>query len=517
MNLHDVLVAPVVDYEFMRNGLGAAALVGLASSLLSCLLVVRRQALMGDAISHAVLLGVVVGYLVGDQTGIFFGALAVAVGAGLAITAIERHSELELDAAMGVVFTAAFALGLAILSVARPRGVDLNHILFGNILGVDTGDLQRTSLAAAAVAVVLIGGWRWFHLWSFDATMAAAVGLPVAAIHYVFTVLLAVAIVAALQAVGVILVIALLVTPGATAKLLTTRLSSMMVVAAAIGVAGSIGGLYLSFHADVSSGPAIVLAVSAVFGVALLAAPRDGIVPSVVRRRRAVRRALSEDVLRVLLEREETHDDRSSLVESLPVAPTALDRAVRRLSADGLVTGEADGARPVLTERGRAAALRSLRAQRLAEQYAHEAENIPLSEITDIADRRAHDLGEADLSDLDRVLGSPAVDPHGHPIPTRSGRLDEITGRPLIELTAGEVGTVIMVAADRPDLLREMAAVGILPNRHVEVTSVGPEGMSLRLWSGVRLDDDVPETADVHVATELAERVYLSAPAASLA
>ncbi|MDY7100491.1 MAG: metal ABC transporter permease [Actinomycetota bacterium] len=502
MSLYELVVEPVTQYAFMRNGVIAAALVGLAAALLSCLLVVRRQALMGDAISHAVLLGVVVGYLIGERTGIFFGALAVAVAAGLAITAIERHSELELDAAMGVVFTAAFALGLAILSVARPRGVDLNHILFGNILGVDVGDLQRTSLAALVVSLVLVGGWRWFHLWSFDPTMAAAVGLPVAAIHYVFTVLLSVAIVAALQAVGVILVIALLVTPGATAKLLSTRLSTMMAVAAVIGVVGSIGGLYLSFHVDVSSGPAIVLSISLLFVVVLLAAPRDGIIPSAVRRRRAIRRALGEDVLRVLLEAEEGGDDRSSLLELLPVDGRAVERAARRLEAAGLVAMP-DGAssRPTLTEQGRAAALRSLRAQRLAEQYAHEAEHLPLSEITEVADRRAHGLGDADLDDLDRVLGSPSADPHGHPIPSATGRLDAIAGRPLAQLGAGDDGTVIMVAADRPDLLREMAAVGILPRTRVEVVGTGDGAIRVRVAE-----------REVEVSTELAQRVYLTTP-----
>lgn len=288
MNPLDALVDPLVQYGFMRAGLAAAVVVGVTSALLSCLLVVRHQALLGDAVSHAVLLGVAVGYLVAGATGILAGAMVVAVGTGLLITYVERNSPIKLDAVMGIVFTAAFALGLAIISVAQPRGIDLFHILLGNVLGVSSADLVLTAVSGGIVVSVVLVLFRQFHLWSFDPQMAQAVGLPVRTLEYLFTALLSATVVASLQAVGLILVIAMLITPGATALLVTTRLATMMAVASGIGLLSAVGGLYGSYYADVASGSAIVLVASACFLVAFLGAPRRGVI-AVALRRRAVR------------------------------------------------------------------------------------------------------------------------------------------------------------------------------------------------------------------------------------
>lgn len=283
----DLLLDPLLQYGFMRLGLAAAAVVGVTSAVLSCLLVVRHQALLGDAISHAVLLGVALGYLVAESAGILWGALAIAMLTSVVITYVERHSPVQLDAVMGIVFTAAFALGLAIISVAQPRGIDLFHILFGNVLGVTGGDLALTAASGGAVLVVVLVLFRPLHLWSFDETMARAMGLRVGALHYLFTALLSATIVAALQAVGIVLVIAMLVTPGATALLLTSRLSTMMAVASGVGLFSSVAGLYGSYYVNVASGPAIVLVATACFAVAFLAAPRRGVLARAVTRRRA--------------------------------------------------------------------------------------------------------------------------------------------------------------------------------------------------------------------------------------
>ncbi len=282
----DLVVGPVVQYGFFRAGLVAAAVVGVTSAVLSCLLVVRHQALLGDAISHAVLLGVAVGYLVGQTAGILPGAMAVAVVTGLLITWVERNSPVKLDAVMGIVFTAMFAAGLAVISVAQPRGIDLFHILFGNVLGVSSGDLVLTAVSGGLVLAIVVVLFRPLHLWSFDPLTARAVGLRVDLLEYVFTALLSATIVASLQAVGLLLVIAMLITPGATALLLTTRLRSMMAVAAAVGLVAAVAGLYGSYYVDVASGPAIVLVASACFAVAFLFAPRQGVVARAARRRR---------------------------------------------------------------------------------------------------------------------------------------------------------------------------------------------------------------------------------------
>jgi manganese transport system permease protein len=272
--IEQLLVEPLVQYGFMRAGLLAALAVGATSAILSCLLVVRGQALLGDAISHAVLLGVVVGYLVGGELGILGGALLVAVATGAGITYVTQHAPFKADTAMGVLFTVAFALGLAIISVVQPRGIDLFHVLFGNVLGVATGDLVLTVLSGGAVVTVVLVGFRAFELWSFDPLLARAMGMRVGLMEHVFTALLSAAIVASLHTVGLILVVAMLVIPGATAAMLTSRLATMMGVATVVGVVSGVGGLYGSFHLDVASGPAIVLVAGGCFALAFLLAPR---------------------------------------------------------------------------------------------------------------------------------------------------------------------------------------------------------------------------------------------------
>lgn len=260
-----LLVEPLLSYGFMRYGLAAAAIVGMTCSLLSCLLVIRGQALLGDAISHAVLLGVVVGHLLGGELGIPLGALVAAVLAGSMVTYITRNAPFRSDTSMGIVFTVMFALGLAILSITRPAGIDLNHILFGNVLGVSAPGVLTTGIIGAVVVMVVLLRFRAFNIWSFDADLATSMGIRTGRMEYLFTGLLSAAIVAALQTVGIILVVAMLVIPGAAAAMVTSRLSTMMGVAVGVGTLSSVVGLYGSYYVGVASGPAIVLVAGGCF------------------------------------------------------------------------------------------------------------------------------------------------------------------------------------------------------------------------------------------------------------
>lgn len=482
MSLLDALLDPVLNYEFMRNGLAAAIIVGVSSAVLSCLLVVRHQALLGDAISHSVLLGVVLGYLAAGTAGVLPGAMLVAVGAGVLITYVERNSPVKLDAVMGVCFTALFALGLAIVSVTRPRGLDLFHVLFGNVLGVSRGDLVLTAVSGVSVVVVVLALFRWFHLWTFDPLMAQATGIRVGALQYLFTALLSATVTAALQAVGLVLVVAMLITPGATALLFVSRLSRMMVVASLVGLISAVTGLYGSFYLDVASGPAIVLVATACFVVALLVAPRRGILVRALRRNRDAQRVQDEDLLKAMLD-----------VPAAGLHP----RRTRRLARQGLVTGERGAA--VLSDAGRTAALRVMRAHRLVETFSHEAHGAPLHEVHGIADDHEHDLDGAAVEDMARMLGHPGTDPHGHPIPSAAGKLAAIAGRPLTEWTVGVPGQVTMVSDDRHDLLERMCALGILPSVRLVLLGHGPEAQRVRMGG-----------RDLDVPTEIASRIFVS-------
>lgn len=267
----ELFITPLTTYPFFLTALVAAVAVGVGAAVLSCLLVVRHQALVGDAISHSVLLGVAVGFVIAGTVGILPGALLAAMGTAVLTTAIERRTPLARDAVLGIVFTTAFAGGLAVISIARPRGIDLFHVLLGDVLGVSTGDLVLTVATTGAVVLLVVLAFRPLRLWAYDPATAATLGVDVARLEYLFAILLSAMVVASLQAVGLILVVAMLVIPGATARLLTTRLSHMMVVAAAVGALSAVAGLYVSFHVDLASGPAIVLASAVCFAVALTA------------------------------------------------------------------------------------------------------------------------------------------------------------------------------------------------------------------------------------------------------
>lgn len=276
-------LAEPFGYAFMLRGLWAAVVVGVVCPVLGSYVVLRGMAFFGDALAHIILPGVVVAFMLGWP--LAFGALVAGVLAALTIGAISRSTEIKEDAAIGVVFAGAFALGVALISAQRSYAVDLAHILFGNLLGVDTSDLWLISGLGAMVLLVVSAFYKEFLVLSFDPTLAATLRLPVAFLENLLLVLLAVVIVISIQAVGVALVLAMLVTPASAAYLLARRLSTMMLAAAGIGSISASIGLYLSFYLNVASGPAIVLVETAVFLGVFALAPRRGVLWARLRRR----------------------------------------------------------------------------------------------------------------------------------------------------------------------------------------------------------------------------------------
>ena len=261
--------------EFMQRALAASLIVGVLCSVLGCFVVLRAMAFLGDALAHAILPGVAVAYLLGGN--LFVGALVAALMVAAGIALFSRGEGVKEDTAIGILFAAALSLGVVLISTVRSYATDLTHILFGNVLGVSAADLWLTGLLALGVLAVLLLFYKEFVVSAFDPVLAHVLGRRPELFRSVMLVLLALTIVVSLQTVGVGLVAALLVTPAATANLLTRRLPAMMAVAALIGAASSIAGLYLSYYLDVASGAAVVLTATAVFVVVFLAAPRRGV------------------------------------------------------------------------------------------------------------------------------------------------------------------------------------------------------------------------------------------------
>ncbi|RSN30410.1 hypothetical protein DMC61_18660 [Amycolatopsis sp. WAC 04169] len=273
----------------MVRALASTVVASAVCAVLSCWLVLIGWSLMGDAVSHAVLPGVVLAYVLGAPFAlgaVVFGFLAVAL-----IGVVRDTSRVKEDAAIGIVFTTLFALGLVLISVT-PSQTDLNHIIFGNLLGVDTSDLIQIGVLGAITLTVLVLKRRDFTLYAFDPTHAHAIGLNPRVLGAALLGLLALTAVVALQVVGVILVVAMLIIPGATAYLLTDRFGRMLVIAPSFSVLAAVAGLYLSYHLDTASGGMIVLVQGAGFTLVYLFGPRHGIVGKrLAKRRRETARA----------------------------------------------------------------------------------------------------------------------------------------------------------------------------------------------------------------------------------
>lgn len=257
-----------LSFPFMQHALITALAVGLVCAVLSCYLVLKGWALMGDAISHAVLPGIVIAYVIGAP--LFIGAFVSGLGCALLTGFIKQHSRIKEDSVMGIVFAGMFAFGLLLFAKVE-TDQHLNHILFGDLMGIRPQDQFQALLIAALVVLVFIFKWRDFLLYCFDASHARVAALPVSVLHYGLLSMLALTIVASIQAVGVIMVIAMLVAPGITAFILTKQFSKMLFIAITVSLVSCFFGVLISFYVDGATSACIVLLQSLIFCVVLIA------------------------------------------------------------------------------------------------------------------------------------------------------------------------------------------------------------------------------------------------------
>ena len=271
----EVITGPL-EFAFMQRALLAAACAGLVCAVVGAFVVLRGMAFMGDAIAHSSLSGMSVAYFFGGS--VFWGAFAWAVPASLVITLISRRANLRLDTAIGVIFAGGFALGMILISRVTGYTADLFGLLFGNVLGASWHEVFLIGSLAAVVLLVMVAFYKELLFTAYDANMAEASGIPVRFMQYLLPVLVGVTTVVSLKAVGIVLVLALLVTPAATATLLARRLPQIMLVSAIIALLSTVIGLYLSYYANLPTGPAIVLISTGCFVLALGVAPAKGLI-----------------------------------------------------------------------------------------------------------------------------------------------------------------------------------------------------------------------------------------------
>ena len=273
MNLIHWFTAPL-QFEFMVKAILVSALVGVVCSALSCFMILKGWALMGDAVSHAVLPGVVIAYVLNIPFAI--GAFVFGVGSVIAIGFIKAKTRVKEDTVIGLVFTGFFALGIVLVSKVKST-IDLGHILFGNVLGIADSDIIQTVIISIVTLVTLAILRKDLILFCFDSTHARSIGLNITFLYYVLLSLLSLTAVAGLQTVGIILVVAMLVTPGATAYLLSDRFDHMLLIAMASGMFSSVIGTYISYHIDGSTGGCIVVLQTLLFLIAMIFAPKHGL------------------------------------------------------------------------------------------------------------------------------------------------------------------------------------------------------------------------------------------------
>jgi len=261
-----------LQYEFMQRGMIAAVLVGIVCAVVGTYVVLRGMAFFGDALAHTILPGIAIGYLItgGARDTLFWWALGTAVIAALGIGAISKQAEIKEDTAIGIIFAGMFALGIALISTVRSYAVDLSHFLFGDVLGVSAHSLWLITIFGVIVLLTIAALYKEFLTLSFDPILAATLRLPVNLLNNLLLGLIAITVAVSLQTVGVALMVAMLVTPAATAYLLTQRLWIMMALAAVLASLAGVIGLYLSYYLSIASGAAIVLTATAFFLLAFL-------------------------------------------------------------------------------------------------------------------------------------------------------------------------------------------------------------------------------------------------------
>ena len=271
----EILLEPL-QYSFMQRSLLVAIIVGIISAVIGSYLMVQRLALLGDAISHSVLPGLAIAFCIGAN--IFIGAFIAGIISTILMNLIKTRSPIKEDAAMGIVLSAFFALGIILITIIqKDNKIDLNHFLFGNILGVTVGDLRETLITGVIILIVVVLLYKELLFYTFDPLGAQAVGLPVNLLNLGLMMLIGLTIVASLKAVGVVLVLSLLITPASTAYLLVKRLHQVMILGVGIGILSSISGIYISYFYNLPSGPAIVLVSFGLFILVFLFSPTQGI------------------------------------------------------------------------------------------------------------------------------------------------------------------------------------------------------------------------------------------------
>ena len=482
--LSDLFIEPLLQPSNQRALLGGS-LVAIVCGVVGCYVILRRMAFLGDALAHAMLAGVTAGYLFMQM---IFGeeahALAMLIGSLIAafvtvtlIGIVSQVSRIKEDTAIGIMYTGIFAFGALLASYFSHRiHIDLYHFIIGSVLSISDGELWLMGGVTAVVLALVILFFRQLQITSFDPVMAASLGISVLAYEYLLTFCTSLVVVAGVPLVGVILVVGLLVTPAASAYLISDRLSRMQWLAALFGVTSVFGGFYLSnWVGTISTGPTIVFFSTVQFLAVLLVAPRYGILANWIRRRSAVSQEVLEDVLGCLRRADDNVMPLATFQQHVEAPPGQVKRALNWLARQDYISE--DGRQYSLTDAGRREARRLQRSHRLWESYLKQV-GTPEAELHKKAHVLEHVHDEETVDYLDAKLGHPLIDPHGSEIPEDFVHLVPGAVVQAALLREGHSGTIEKVS-------HKLTGPQITVGGHV---TVGPRKEGGKIWT-LRLAD----------------------------
>jgi ABC-type Mn2+/Zn2+ transport system permease subunit/Mn-dependent DtxR family transcriptional regulator len=416
-------ILDILNEVWAVRALIASSLVGIMCGILGAFIVLRNMSLIGDALSHAILPGVVVAFILFGYTslGFFVGAVLAGLIAAVAITWIQENIKTKNDAAIGIVFTAMFSIGvIGISRVSKTDGVhlDLKDFLFGNILGVSDQDLIMTAVVAFFVVASIFIFYRYLFISTFQPVIARTMGISVGAIHYFLMLLLSFSVVASLQTVGVILVVAMLITPASTALLLSNKLKNVLWISGLIGLISAVAGLYFAIIWDTTPGPAMAVCATIIYLLTAVFAPKRGLLSRFFMRQSHKAKIVREDVLKQAFKLNiQKNLDFDQLKNKLDMSKRRLHKHLQTLAAKKWVRVNKDNIE--LTKLGKDHANQLVRAHRLWESYLVQQMGLSEEQIHEDAERFEHLLTEELVDEVDAALGYPWLDPHGSPIPAK--------------------------------------------------------------------------------------------------
>lgn len=405
-----------------------SSLVGVMCGVLGCFIVLRNMSLIGDALSHAILPGIFVAFLLfGYSTiGFFIGSTVAGLITAVLISWIQQNVNTKNDAAIGIIFTAMFAIGVIGISwLNQSQGVhlDLKDFLFGNILGISNEDIYLTLGITIYTIVSIIIFYRYLFITTFQETIAETMGLSVKLIHYFLMLLLSFAVVASLRSVGVILVVAMLITPAATALLLSTELKKVLVIAGVIGLLSAVSGLFISILFETTPGPAMTLMATFYYLLAVIFSPQKGILFKHLRNLNEKSRVQKEDIVKAIFKTLPNGSSIPEVAQKLNLKESKVKTLVSELAKNDIVSFNHDKKNLVLSKNGNFKATKLVRAHRLWETYQVNQMGLQSDQIHEDAERVEHHISTTVINELEKELGYPENDPHGSPIPKNSNEL----------------------------------------------------------------------------------------------